>query len=138
MAKILKASGMNKCIGCYTCMLVCAGVNQKDHSINKSAIRVRTIGGLTGKFRATVCLGCKDDIACVNSCPTEALTPREGGGVVLNKDLCIGCKRCETACIASAVNFVDDSKYPIICKHCGACVKFCPHDCLIMEENENA
>ena len=42
MTKDLRADGMNKCIGCFTCMLTCAGVNRQNHSIEKSAIRIKT------------------------------------------------------------------------------------------------
>jgi carbon-monoxide dehydrogenase iron sulfur subunit len=133
MGKILRTEGMNKCIGCFSCMLVCAAVNQKNHSITKSAIKIRTIGGMEGKFYSTVCLGCISEIACAEACPSGALMPRDGGGVVFSPEKCIGCKRCETACIAHAVFFDDESKKPIICKHCGVCVNFCPHECLEME-----
>lgn len=137
MPKILKATGMNKCIGCFTCMLVCSGVNQEDHSINKSAIKVRTSGGLKGQFVSTVCLGCKDERACAEACPANALEKRPGGGVLLQKERCIGCKRCVSACIVGAVCFDEEAKKPIICKHCGMCAKFCPHECLEMEEAQN-
>jgi len=133
MGKLLRTEGMNKCIGCFSCMLVCAAVNQKNHSITKSAIKIRTTGGMEGRFCATVCLGCTDDIACVEACPSGALTPRNGGGIVFDPDKCIGCRRCETACIANAVFFDEESKKPIICKHCGVCARFCPHECLEME-----
>ncbi|MEI7884481.1 MAG: 4Fe-4S dicluster domain-containing protein [Clostridia bacterium] len=133
MAKLLKATGMNKCIGCLSCMLACAAVNQKDHSLNKSAIKIRTYGGLQGKFYSTVCLGCKEQIACFEACPSGALQPRSGGGVIFNSAKCIGCRRCEKACIASAVFFDEETKFPIICKHCSVCTQFCPHDCLEME-----
>jgi Fe-S-cluster-containing dehydrogenase component len=133
MGKILKAEGMNKCIGCFSCMLVCSSVNQKNHSITKSSIVIKTSGGIEGKFFSTVCLGCISEIACVEACPSNALEPRQGGGVLLNKDNCIGCKRCVEACIAKAVFFDEETKKPIICKHCGVCVKFCPHECLEME-----
>ena len=134
MGKILQAQGMNKCIGCFSCMLVCSSVNQKNHSITKSAIVIKTSGGIEGKFFSTVCLGCATEIACVEACPSKALEPRLGGGVILNKDKCIGCRRCEGACIAKAVFFDEETKKPIICKHCGVCVKFCPHECLEMED----
>ncbi len=136
MSKILKAEGMNKCIGCFSCMMVCASVNKQDHSLVKSAIKIKTRGGLKGKFVSIVCLGCKGDIPCVEACPSGALEPREGGGVLLKKDRCIGCKKCVTACIVGAVNFDEVEHKPIICKHCGVCSKFCPHECLRMEDSE--
>jgi len=137
MAKALVSSGMNKCIGCFTCQRVCAAVNHKSFTDNKSAIKVRSLGGLSGKFFATHCLACKDERACMEACPTGALAKRRGGGVILNRDLCIGCKKCEDACPVRAIHFTADEKYPIICKHCGACTRYCPHECLEMEERSD-
>lgn len=133
MGKILKTDGINKCLGCFNCMLVCASVNHKNHSIAKSAIKIKTYGGMKGKFYSTICLGCSEERACMEACPSGALTKRDGGGVFLHPDKCIGCRRCENACIAGAVNFDEETKKPIICKHCGVCAKFCPHDCLSLE-----
>ena len=44
MPKTLRAIDMNKCLGRFTCMNVCAAVNYKNHSLIKSAIKVRTTG----------------------------------------------------------------------------------------------
>jgi len=133
MAKVLKAAEMNKCIGCFTCMNICSIVNRQNHSITKSAIKVRTSGGMTGHFVAIVCLACHDP-ACMEACPSGALTKRPGGGVLLQEDKCIGCHKCEKACIMQAVFFDEEKQKPIICRHCGSCARFCPHHCLIMKE----
>lgn len=133
MAKVLRANEMSKCIGCFSCMLICAGVNRKDHSIQKSCIRIRTSGGLSGKFICIVCQTCREP-ACAEECPTGALRLRKGGGVLLSVDKCIGCQRCKNACVAHAVGFDNDLRKPIICHHCGQCAKYCPHGCLSMEE----
>lgn len=135
MAKYLSASEMNKCIGCFTCMNICSIVNKQNHSNTKSAIKVRARGGMTGKFVAIVCIAC-DDPACMEACPSGALVKREGGGVLLKPELCIGCHRCEKACIMQAVFWDDDVNKPIICRHCGSCARFCPHKCLEMVEAE--
>jgi len=135
MAKILRSKDMNKCLGCFTCMNVCAAVNQKNHSLTKSAIKVRTAGGMTSSFVSIVCLGCLEP-ACMEVCPSQALERREGGGVILKPEKCIGCRTCETSCIMRAVNFDEDTRKPIICRHCGVCARFCPHDCLQMIDSE--
>jgi len=138
MSKIIKADGMNKCIGCYSCMLTCSAANQKSHSLIKSAIKIETSGGLKGHFTSTVCLACKDERACADACTSGALEYRAGGGVILDSEKCIGCGKCVSACTVGAVSFDDEAKKPIICKHCGLCTKFCPHQCLRMEEVEDA
>lgn len=115
-------------------MLTCAAINKKEHSMNKSAIHVRTTGGLASSFVAVVCNACKDERACAEACPTGALSHRDGGGVLLDAQKCIGCRKCAEACIMGAVNFDEDNHIPIICKHCGLCARFCPHGCLTVEE----
>ncbi|MCL2677647.1 MAG: 4Fe-4S binding protein [Clostridiales bacterium] len=130
---ILHTEGMSRCIGCYTCMLVCAGVNRQDHSLDKSAIKIKTSGGMTGRFVAAVCVACREERPCKEACPTGALDNHPGGGVLLHNDLCIGCQRCARACPVGAVFFDEDTKTPIICRHCGMCAKYCPHECLQME-----
>jgi len=134
MAKVLKTDGMRKCIGCFTCMFTCAGVNQKNHSLSKSAIKIKTKAGMQSSFVAVVCVACTGEPACFQACPSGALEKRVGGGVVFIPEKCIGCRKCESACIVSAVHFDEERKHPIICKHCGVCPRFCPHDCLRMEE----
>lgn len=133
MAKKLKAVAMSKCLGCFTCMSVCSAANKKEFSLSKSAIRVRTVGGMSTRFIAIHCLSCEDP-ACASACPSAALVKKEGGGVKLISDKCIGCKECMNACSARAVNFDEDKKEPIICGSCGICAKFCPHQCIQMTE----
>jgi len=119
-------------------MNVCSTVNQKNHSLNKSAIKVRTTGGITSEYIAVVCLGCRDNPACIEACPSAALKKRAGGGVLVDAEQCIGCRKCVPACIVRAINFDEETKKPIICRHCGVCARFCPHDCLQMIESEEA
>jgi len=131
MPKILQPAEMRKCLGCFACMSVCSVINQKNHSLIKSAIRVRTTGGMSSSFIAIVCLGCSEP-ACMEVCSSQALEKRSGGGVLLKEDKCIGCRKCEEACIVHAVNFDEETKKPIICRHCGICTRYCPHECLLM------
>ncbi|NTW71785.1 MAG: 4Fe-4S binding protein [Eubacteriaceae bacterium] len=137
MPKVLKADGMNKCIGCFTCMFICAGVNHQNHSLSQSAIKVKTKDGMQSNYKAVVCLACTGEPACYQACPTGALEKRAGGGVVFKEEKCISCRKCEAACIVGAVHYDEEHKLPVICKHCGVCTRFCPHDCLRMEEKED-
>lgn len=134
MAQVVKADKMNKCIGCFTCMLICSTVNRKNHSFNKSGIHVRTSGGLSGRFVASICHACRDP-ACVEACQSNALTLRRGGGVRLEPTNCIGCRRCETVCMVRAISFDDELRKPIICTHCALCARYCPHKCLTVHES---
>lgn len=137
MEYMLNPKGMNKCIGCLTCACVCAAVNRDDASISKSAIRIRTTGGMASNYVAVVCRACKEP-ACAEVCPAKALTLRPGGGVLLDEEKCFGCRKCVMACTVGAVNYDKLTQKPIICTHCGVCTTFCPHDCLVMTEVEEA
>ncbi|MDD4239021.1 MAG: 4Fe-4S dicluster domain-containing protein [Desulfotomaculaceae bacterium] len=134
IAKILKVKEMRRCIGCFSCMTSCAVVNQHSHSLAKSAIKIKTSSGLSGRMVAVVCVGCTGVRACAQVCPTSALVDREGGGVTLLPDRCTGCQKCVVACAFRAVNFDSTTNKPFICKHCGVCTQFCTHGCLEMEE----
>jgi len=118
-------------------MNVCSVLNHKNHSLAKSAIKVRTTGGMSSNYIAIVCLGCREP-ACMEVCPSHAIEKRAGGGVQVHEEKCIGCRKCENACIMRAVNFDAETKKPIICRHCGMCVRFCPHGCLQMVNAEGA
>jgi Fe-S-cluster-containing dehydrogenase component len=137
MSKILKAPGMNKCIGCYSCMLACARTIHKSFSPRLSAIQVRSRGGLQSKFAAHICIGCTEP-PCAAACPTGALIPRPGGGVKFFTDKCDACGACGTACVVKVIHFEKGTGRPVICIQCGTCSRFCPHQCLAMEERENA
>ncbi len=66
--------------------------------------------------------------------PVDALVVRKGGGVVLKKDQCIGCKTCVANCILKAIFWDDEANKPMICVHCGICAKYCPHGVLVLEK----
>ena len=137
MQYVINPKGMNKCLGCLTCAEVCAAANKADHSITKSAIKIRTTGGMPSRFIAVVCRGCKEP-ACKEACPAGALEKRPGGGVLLIAEKCYGCRKCAAACSVGAVNFDKDTNKPIICSHCGVCTTFCTHNCIVMTEAEEA
>lgn len=134
MAKVLRYN-MNACIGCQTCTLICAGLNGY-HSLGESAIQIKTKGGMQGQYVCVVCVGCRENISCLESCKLGALTARPGGGVILHKEKCIGCRACVEACSVMAIHYSDNLDLPIICRHCSTCTKYCPHNCLYMEEVE--
>lgn len=132
MAKRLRYN-MNACIGCQTCSLVCSTLLGY-HSLSESAIYIKTKGGLQSQYVCVVCVACTENISCLDACRTGALRARPGGGVLFDKKKCISCRRCVKACSIGAVQYSEVLNQPVICRHCGTCTRFCPHQCLWMEE----
>lgn len=130
--KVLRATRMERCIGCYSCSLACARLVHKRLSWQTAGIRIASSGGLSTGFEAKVCLACHP-APCAEACPTGSLRQRKGGGIIQKRDLCIRCGACQKACPVDAV-YLDELTQPFICLHCGQCVPFCPHSCLEMQD----
>ncbi len=136
MGKILREADMNRCIGCRSCQLACARFNYGSFSLKRSAIQIRTQYGLSTGFIADICVACKDR-DCMQACPTGAISARPAGGVLLDEKKCNGCKACAAACWVKYIVFDEERGKPIICKHCGICTLYCPHECIKMVENKD-
>lgn len=130
--KILKATRIERCIGCHVCSITCARLVHGILSWRIAGIRIKSAGGISTGFEATYCLACKDPV-CMQECPTGAITKRKVGGIRIKKDSCIRCLRCVEACPVGAITS-DEFGFPVVCLHCGICTKFCPHGCLEMVE----
>jgi len=133
--KRLRVENMTRCLGCYSCMMACARHIHKNFSPQKSAVQIRTKGGLQSKFVANICRSCKNP-ACVEACSSGALLTRLGGGATFKKDNCTSCGLCVASCPVKAISWDTEKAKPIICLHCGLCTKYCPHQCLQIEEVE--
>jgi carbon-monoxide dehydrogenase iron sulfur subunit len=132
MVNRLSVVDVNLCVGCQCCMMAC---NRRfgEGGTAKSAINIKSIGGVERGFIVIVCRACKDP-PCMKVCPTNALTKRPGGGVILNQSKCIGCKRCVETCTLNAIQWDDSTEKPVICVHCGYCTNYCQYDVIKMEE----
>jgi len=84
-------------------------------------------------FRKDGCMHCTD-AACVKVCPSGALQHTEFGSVGLNKEKCIGCKECVSACPFNVPQYNRETDKITKCNLCynrlmdsqqPACVKSC-------------
>lgn len=128
----LSVVDVERCVGCQSCMFACAR-RYGEGGLAKSCIMIRSRGGMSRGFTVVVCRACEDP-PCAKVCPTDALKPRKGGGVILIPSLCIGCGHCKEECVIGAIFWDEENNKPLTCAHCGYCVQYCPHGVLKMEE----
>lgn len=134
MAKRLSVIDNDRCVGCQACMFACVR-RLGAGGLDETCIHVQSAGGIRKGFVVIVCRACLQ-APCARVCPTYALTYREGGGVKLKPELCIGCQNCVEVCPFGAVFWDSGNNKPQICVYCGYCVSYCPYDVLALEEIE--
>lgn len=128
------------CVGCHACAVICKEWNTGGHSAplpdydpygeEPSGVWFNRIhafeatpeeGDKAGKtvYFPKSCLHC-EDAPCVPVCPTGASYKREEDGIVLvNHDICIGCKLCSWACPYGAREYDENDG---VMKKCTLCV----------------
>jgi len=90
-----------RCIGCRACYTACKAENRTPLRTDWRYVLERVKGAYPNVKREFVSLACNhcDQPACLKSCPTDAISKRASDGVVLiDQDLCIGCRYCTWAC----------------------------------------
>lgn len=142
------------CIGCRGCQSACKAWNQlpSDKTSNRGSLenppdltpdlytRIRYVevpadgNMLRWLFVSQRCLHC-EDAGCMKICPAPgALYKTKEGAVAFNKDKCIGCKLCVTACPFDVPRYDKDNRISK-CHLCSdriaeglspSCAKTCP------------
>ena len=91
---------LKKCVGCHACATACKGAHGTPPGVTRSRVE-RSFEGTYPDVRKTIlpvlCNHC-ENAPCVEACPSGATTKREDGIVVIDKEVCIGCKACVSAC----------------------------------------
>jgi Fe-S-cluster-containing dehydrogenase component len=87
---------LNKCVGCRACEKAC---NQRNHlPDDKSYIHVQRQGdGEEPWFLPVQCQHC-GKAPCRSVCPAGATYRHPSGVVLVNSNVCVGCKYCAVAC----------------------------------------
>lgn len=144
----------SKCTGCKTCQVSCK--DEKDNVLGVHFRRVYEYGGGTWQqvagswqndtftyYLSIACNHC-DEPTCVQGCPTGAMHKRKQDGlVVVNQDVCIGCRYCEMRCPYGAPQYDHQKRVMSKCDGCyervaeglkPVCVESCPQHALDFDE----
>ena len=126
MGKVLMINH-EKCTGCRLCELVCSVYH--DGVSNAARSRIKIMKWETeGRYIPTSCQQCQD-APCLNVCPVKAISrDEEMGRVMVNYDVCIGCRSCVTVCPFGAMSFNVIDRKVFKCDLCDGepqCVRFC-------------
>jgi anaerobic carbon-monoxide dehydrogenase iron sulfur subunit len=132
---------INKCMACKSCELACALVHSKSQTIADAITetpkpqRMVTVEQVGDKGVPMQCRHC-ENAPCIAVCPTAALHRHEiYDPVLIDRERCIGCRFCLTACPFGVIDMARDGKAVVKCDLCmkrtqagemPACVASCP------------
>ena len=127
MTKKMLVVDPERCTGCRLCEITCS-VKHTGFS-NPARARIHVIKwDNVGFYLPMSCQQCQD-APCMAVCPKEAIyRDQELDRVMVNYDLCIGCKMCVSACPFGAMGFDADRGRVFKCDLCDGdpqCVRFC-------------
>lgn len=101
----------SRCIKCWACVVAC----KQWHEIEADTVSRRnvtetdegTFPDVKRKFESLSCMHCENPL-CMANCPQGAISKREEDGVVVvDEELCIGCKTCASACPFEVPQYVE-------------------------------
>ncbi len=167
MSEKIKLYDASKCTACRGCQLACKQWNalkpvqtkQTGSFQNPPTMQPNTYmiihfqdyvapeGGVKWLFRKEACMHCTT-AACVTVCPSGALYyNKEFGTVGMDREKCIGCKECVSACPFEVPRYDKETEKVSKCDMCEtrisnnltpACVKACPTGALKWLDKEDA
>jgi Fe-S-cluster-containing dehydrogenase component len=130
-----------KCVGCSDCVVACKTENDVPDGFCRDWI-IESVRGrypqVELEFRSERCNQC-DNTPCVRTCPTGASFISDGGIILVDENLCIGCGACVESCPYDARFFHPDKGVVEKCTFCNhrvvegdkpACVSVCPTNCM--------
>ena len=102
MTRYAMVIDLNTCVGCNACMAACAMENQTPVWKNEWRTYVHdeeigTAEDVHRRFFPRLCNHC-DNPPCETVCPTGATYKLDNGIVLVDDELCMGCRACAMAC----------------------------------------
>jgi Fe-S-cluster-containing dehydrogenase component len=125
------------CMGCHACEVAC----KQEHQLAVGPRLIRVIEKAP-HFTPIYCHHCAKS-PCIESCPVDAVHRTTRGIVLIEDELCIGCKECIEVCPFGAMQFDDDKEIAVKCDLCvdrldnneePACAKACATRCIVWGE----
>lgn len=116
-----------KCSGCRMCESACSLYHEK--VCNPARARINIVKWETaGLYVPMVCQQCETPL-CEVVCPMHAIRrDEETGAILIDYDLCVGCRLCMMFCPFGGINLDAKTGRVLKCDLCGGdpvCVKFC-------------
>lgn len=136
MEKITFKVDKNNCMGCHTCEIAC----KQEHRLGVGPRLIRVIEQ-SPHFIPIYCHHCVD-APCKEACPVEAISTNQEGIVLINANLCTGCKECLEVCPFEAMQFDDNKGIAVKCDLCierlsenkqPSCITVCPTKCIYFD-----
>jgi len=140
MEKIALVFRKKDCMGCHACEVAC----KQEHGLGVGPRLVR-IHEKNPDFIPIYCHHCTK-APCKEACPVDAISRNEQGIVLIDNDLCIGCRECLEACPFGAMQFEDHQEIAVKCDLClhrlaekkqPACASVCPTACIYLSGKKN-
>lgn len=98
---------LNLCVGCAACVMACKLENGTGRDTYWCNLLTKEVGKYPNAKMRVLSLSCMhcENAPCVNVCPTGATHYDGEGNVQIDKDKCIGCRSCMSACPYNARYF---------------------------------
>ena len=162
MGKKVFIIDLGVCNGCYTCQFMCkdehAGndwtpIAKPQPEIGQFWLKLTedirgTVPKVKVAYRPHICMHC-DDAPCMKKCKVEgAKYKRDDGLLIINPELCTGCRNCVSACPYDAIYFNEDLNIAQKCTGCAhlldngwcepRCADACPNLAIKLMDEKDA